>query len=106
MEDGLLAVSLTARVARLVGGPEAWISHGTAHPGEDFNVSLGSGCVDPLQRSPPPPQMLNKELLEEVFGFSSTCERTLAHPGSSPSSFDLPLSIVGVGVGGLGGLGG
>lgn len=32
------------------------------------------------------------------FGFSSVRESTLAHPGSPPSSFDLPLSITGVNV--------
>lgn len=42
------------------------------------------------RRLSPPPPLLNKELREEVLGFP-----TLAHPGSSPSSFDLPLSMTG-----------
>lgn len=102
VEDGLLAVSLIGRVGWLISGPEAWISHGAAHPEEDFNVSLGSRCVYLLQRAggsqSSPTTDVKQRASRRGFWFSSVHESTLAHPGSPPSSFDLPLSITGVNV--------
>lgn len=45
--------------------------------------------------SPPRTTDVRQRASRRGFEFSSICERTLAHPGSSPSSFDLPLSMTG-----------